>query len=106
MELLTIQEVAQIMRVNPITIRRHIQTGELEAVRVGRRVRVRKVSVDRFLKPVVPNATKQEPKPRGKRTSADDPLWKIVGMARSKGTGDVSENVDKYLAEVYLANHS
>lgn len=43
---------------------------------------------------------------KGKPTSADDPLWNIVGMARSKGPGDVSENVDKYLAEAYLANHS
>ena len=40
--------------------------------------------------------------PRGRPTSADDPLWKIIGMARSEGPGDVSENVDKYLAEAYL----
>lgn len=36
---------------------------------------------------------------RGRSTSADDPLWSIVGMAHSDGPGDVSENVDKYLAE-------
>ena len=39
---------------------------------------------------------------KGRPTSADDPLWKIVGMAASEGPGDVSENVDKYLAEAYL----
>jgi hypothetical protein len=43
---------------------------------------------------------------KGKPTSADDPLWNIVGMAHSKGPGDVSENVDKYLAEAYLSHHS
>lgn len=42
---------------------------------------------------------------KGKPTSADDPLWNIVGMAGSKGQGDVSENVDKYLAEAYSSHH-
>ncbi|MBI2953655.1 MAG: hypothetical protein HYY30_05025 [Chloroflexi bacterium] len=39
---------------------------------------------------------------KGRPTSADDPLWEIIGMAESEGPGDVSENVDKYLAEAYL----
>ena len=52
--------------------------------------------------PVRPMARKT---PRGRPTSADDPIWNIVGMARSKGPGDVSENVDKYLAEAYLGHH-
>lgn len=105
MELLTIQEVAQTMRVNPITVRRHIKAGNLDAVHVGRRVRVRKESVDRFIKPIVPKTPKHGSKMQGKPTSANDPLWKIVGMGRSKGPGDVSENVDKYLAEAYLDHH-
>jgi hypothetical protein len=37
----------------------------------------------------------------GKPTSADDPLWAIVGIAHSGGPGDVSENKYKYLAEAY-----
>jgi excisionase family DNA binding protein len=35
MELLTIQETAQMLKVNPITIRRFIADGRLEAVRIG-----------------------------------------------------------------------
>jgi hypothetical protein len=38
---------------------------------------------------------------RGKPTTADDPLWKLVGIGHS-GKGDVSENKHKYLAEAYL----
>ena len=38
---------------------------------------------------------------RGKPTSADDPLWKLVGIGHS-GKGDISENKHKYLAEAYL----
>ena len=41
--------------------------------------------------------------PKGRPTSKDDPLWDIVGIGRSGGPGDVSENVDKYLAEAYMA---
>lgn len=34
----------------------------------------------------------------------DDPLWDIVGIGRSEGPTDVSENVDHYLAEAYYPN--
>lgn len=37
----------------------------------------------------------------GKPTTADDPLWKLVGIGHS-GKGDISENKHKYLAETYL----
>jgi len=39
-------------------------------------------------------------------TSKDDPLWNIVGIGRSDGPGDVSENKYKYLAEAYLSDQS
>lgn len=42
---------------------------------------------------------------KGAATSAGDPLWDIVGMASSEGPGDVSEHVDKYLAEAYNDKH-
>ena len=38
---------------------------------------------------------------RGKPTTADDPLWKLVGIGHS-GKGDVSENKHTYLAEASL----
>ena len=38
---------------------------------------------------------------RGKPTSADDPLWKLVGIGHS-GKGDISANKHKYLADAYL----
>jgi hypothetical protein len=40
-------------------------------------------------------------KARGKPTTADDPLWKLIGIGHS-GRGDISENTHKYLAEAYL----
>jgi excisionase family DNA binding protein len=38
--LLTVAEVAERLRVHPITVRRHIKAGRLRAVRIGRSVRV------------------------------------------------------------------
>jgi hypothetical protein len=40
---------------------------------------------------------------RGRRTSAADPLWSLVGMVTTyDGPADVSENVDHHLAESHL----
>ena len=40
LELLTVGEVAARLRVSPVTVRRLIKSGALEAVRIGRLVRV------------------------------------------------------------------
>ena len=34
----------------------------------------------------------------------EDPLWNIIGIADS-GLGDLAENHDKYLAEIYSDTH-
>jgi excisionase family DNA binding protein len=47
--LLTVAEVAERLRVHPITVRRHIKDGRLRAVRVGRAVRVRESDLEAFL---------------------------------------------------------
>ena len=46
---LTVQEVADLMRVSSMTIYRLIKAGDLPAVRVGRSFRVRDVDVDAYL---------------------------------------------------------
>jgi excisionase family DNA binding protein len=59
-DLLSIQEVAQITGLHEITIRRYVRSGELEAVRIGRRIRVRREAVEGLLKPMRPEP-EQEP---------------------------------------------
>jgi excisionase family DNA binding protein len=44
-QLLTVREVAERLRLHPITVRRHIASGRLPAVRIGRAVRVREADV-------------------------------------------------------------
>ncbi len=46
---LTVQEVADQLRVSSMTVYRLIKSGELPAVRVGRSFRVREPDVDRYL---------------------------------------------------------
>ena len=48
-ELLTVAEVAERLRVHPITVRRHIKAGRLRAVRFGRSVRVRASDLESYL---------------------------------------------------------
>ena len=46
---LTVQEVADLMRVSSMTVYRLIKAGDLPAVRVGRSFRVRDTDVDTYL---------------------------------------------------------
>jgi hypothetical protein len=50
------------------------------------------------IKPVVKRSI------RGKPVTADDSLWKLVGIGHS-GKGDISEKKHKYLAEAYLPHN-
>jgi excisionase family DNA binding protein len=47
--LLTVAEVAQIMRVSTMTVYRLIKAGELASVRVGKSYRIREDDVDAYL---------------------------------------------------------
>lgn len=46
---LTVQEVADLMRVSSMTVYRLIKSGDLRAVRVGRSFRVREDDVNTYL---------------------------------------------------------
>jgi excisionase family DNA binding protein len=48
-EYLTVSEIAEHLRLNQQTVRNWIDQGSLPAVRIGRRVRVRRVDLDRIL---------------------------------------------------------
>lgn len=47
--LLTVSEVAAVMRVSNMTVYRLIKGGELAAVRVGKNYRIRETDLERFL---------------------------------------------------------
>ena len=47
---LTVAEVASIMRVSKMTVYRLVQSGELEAILVGRSFRIPEAAVDQYLR--------------------------------------------------------
>ena len=47
--LLTVGEVAGIMRVSNMTVYRLIKAGQLSAIRVGKNYRIRRSDVDKYL---------------------------------------------------------
>ena len=47
--LLTVGEVAQLMRVSNMTVYRLIKSGQLAAIRVGKNYRIRRRDVERYL---------------------------------------------------------
>ena len=47
--LLTVGEVAALMRVSNMTVYRLIKSGQLSAIRVGKNYRIRRNDVDRYL---------------------------------------------------------
>src|SRR5688500_85195 len=106
MNLMTVQEVAETLRVSPMTVRRYIQSGKLAAVRVGRGVRVEQAAVEQFVTPIVADRPENKRRnrnrlPEGRPFTFDDPLWDIVGMIDDDGPTDASVNHDKYLADAY-----
>lgn len=106
MELLTVYETAQMLKVTPITVRRYIAAGRLAAVKVGKGVRVRKEAIDQLVEPV--DLTRPKRKPplrRGKLFTKRDALFNIIGIAEGPADDvtDVSSNKMKYLAEAYAA---
>jgi excisionase family DNA binding protein len=71
-DLLTVAEVASMLSLNQQTVRNAIDDGRLGAVRVGRRVRIRRADLHRYVQPV--GAAELEPK-----LSADD-FWSGVPL--------------------------
>jgi len=56
---------------------------------------------DQDLAVLMPLPRPRKRSPRGKVFTKDDPLMGLVGIGRSGGPGDVSEDKHKYLAEAY-----
>jgi excisionase family DNA binding protein len=80
-ELLTVKEVAELLKLNQQTIRNMIDRGELGHVRVGqRRVRVRRSQLDAFLA-----AGESSPQP------AETNPWQAVSEATRAVTAAVRE---------------
>ena len=86
MELLTVDEVAKLLRISSISVRRYVAAGSLPAVRVGRSVRIDKAAVEQFATQVPRHASAE-----GHIFTFDSPLWDLVAIVED-GPTDLAES--------------
>ena len=80
---LTVAEEAELLKLNQQTVRNWIDQGSLPAVRVGRRVRIRRTDLERILADGATGGRPARPRPGG--PNADD-FWggTPVGVAEPR----------------------
>ncbi len=78
---LTVAEVAATLKLNQQTVRNWIDAGTLKALRVGRRVRIKRSDFERLLEDSYSGTTPRQ-QPGGSELTADD-FWggESVGLA-------------------------
>lgn len=85
--LLNIRQVAFILKVHPLTIRRYIKEGKLKAVRAGGNVRVKESALMEFNKDFTSTPSKKQTVKNklnpAKVFTVDDPLFRLKGRGAS-----------------------
>jgi len=86
--LLSVKQVAFILKVHPLTIRRYINEKKLKAVRVGGNIRILENDLQDFHKDVSTPHTDKGPFRRFKKIidkqfSSEDPFLRLQGRAAS-----------------------
>lgn len=95
-ELLTVEEVARIVKASVSTVRKWIRTGELRSVKIGRLRRVRRADLQQSFREEPEEEYDEEYWDRRfPVVTADSPILQLAGKW-SSGLADVSEHHDKY----------
>jgi len=99
LKLFSVKDVAEITQAGLSTVRGWIREGRLKSVKVGHFRRVKAVDLIEFINKPDENDIEYWEKhfPPLKK---DDPIFDIIGIGKS-GLTDVSENVDKYLYQIF-----
>jgi excisionase family DNA binding protein len=85
-----VNQVAFILKVHPLTVRRYIREEKLPAVKAGGNVRIREADLQKFTKTfsVTPKRIQSNLNPitQAKTFSSDDPLLRMEGRGASLGS--------------------
>lgn len=83
---LTVAEVAELLKLNQQTVRNWIDQGSLPALRVGRRVRIRRSDLERVLEA---SATSPEGSSAARAGPSAEDFWggEPVGLAETSDSG-------------------
>lgn len=91
-DLLTVNEIAEQLKVNPQTVRNWIDRGSLPAVRVGqRRVRVRRSDFDSFLEARVAKYGGKASRPH-EASNHKPELWRELGTALAESVAALAHD--------------
>jgi excisionase family DNA binding protein len=80
--LLNVNQVAFILKVHPLTIRRYIKEGRLKAIKAGGNVRIKESQLTEFNKEFSQAPREQTVKNKlisSKKFTLDDPLFRLKG---------------------------
>src|SRR6266480_3949077 len=94
--LLSVKQVAFILKVHPLTIRRYIKEKKLNAVKIGGNIRIPELDLENFQKEVT-SVDKERSPFRQLKTSAtkqfsqDDPFLRLQGRAASLKLSEIKE---------------
>lgn len=84
--LFTVKQVAYILKVHPLTIRRYIREKKLSAVKIGGAVRIKNEDLTRFQKDYLTSFKHSSPstfQSITKEFTLEDPLWKLEAIGAS-----------------------
>jgi excisionase family DNA binding protein len=85
--LLSVKQVAFILKVHPLTIRRYITQKRLKAVKVGGNVRIEENEINNFHKEIKPenksNKKTFKSATTDKKFTKEDPLFRLLGRGAS-----------------------
>ena len=74
-DIVTVAEIAEVLKLNQQTVRNWIVEGSLPAIRVGRRVRVRWADVEAMMKPAGPAVARGDGRGTSMVSSAAQSFW-------------------------------
>ena len=85
---LSVRQIAYILKVHPLTIRRYIKDGRLKAVRIGGNIRVKETDLQNFHKELSAAPLQQSIILKAKQQAArpfteGDPLLRLQGRGAS-----------------------
>lgn len=86
--LLSVKQVAFILRVHPLTIRRYIKEKRLKAIKVGGNIRIEENALQDFHKEITPQTQEsirifKTSKLGAKLFNTDDPMLRLQGRGAS-----------------------
>lgn len=86
--LLSVKQVAFILKVHPLTIRRYINEKRLKAIKVGGNVRIEESELQNFHKEITPgertkNKIFKSNKIADKQFTVEDPFFRLQGRGAS-----------------------